>query len=493
MRGRTLSAIVATALCALAGCGSKSGGPLNVALIGDGRDVFASGLRLSEGAQVVRGATSAGLVALDAKGEIEPALADRWIVTDDGTSYIFRLREGTWPDGAELTGESARAALRQAMRGLQGTSLALDLAPIADVRAMAGRVIEIDLKAPMPDFLRLLAQPELALSRGAQPAGPMVLQKRTEKGHAVTELMFKPPEMRGLAQQSDWKKRVRTVAIEPLGAKAALAAFDSGQVDVVLGGTVASWPLADPGPLSLGNVRLDNAVGLFGLQVMRERGFLASAPSREAVAMALDRAALLSRFNIGGWVSSNRIVPPGIAAAKAPERWSGMSSDQRRAIAAERVSAWRVSAGKGKAPVLTIALANDPGYALLFDGMAAQLASVGISLQRAEPGKPADLVLLDRVARYADPRWFLDQFNCSLARGLCNSAADALVQAAAGTPDAAERVDDLRKAEALLTEANLYIPIGAPLRWSMVRGNVTGFAANPWAWHPLPDMAEIPK
>jgi len=188
MQGRWLiSTVVATALCALTGCGSKSGGPLNIAMIGDGRDVFASGLRLSEGAQVIRGATAAGLVALDAKGEIEPALADRWIVTEDGTSYIFRLREGTWPDGAELTGESARAALRQAMRGLQGTSLALDLAPIANVRAMAGRVVEIDLKAPMPDFLRLLAQPELALSRGGQPSGPMVLRKRSESsGVSIT-------------------------------------------------------------------------------------------------------------------------------------------------------------------------------------------------------------------------------------------------------------------------------------------------------------------
>src|SRR6185437_8158564 len=130
MRGRLLSAIVATALSALAGCGSKSSCPLDVAVIGEAGDVFAGGQHLTEAAQVIRSATGAGLVALDAKGEIEPALADRWIV----------------PDGAELTGESARVALRQALRGVQGTSLALDLAPIAEVRAMAGRVVEIDLK-----------------------------------------------------------------------------------------------------------------------------------------------------------------------------------------------------------------------------------------------------------------------------------------------------------------------------------------------------------
>src|SRR3569623_625659 len=113
------------------------------------------------------------------------------------------------------------------MREVQGTALALDLAPISDVRAMAGRVVEIDLKAPMPDFLRLLAQPELALSRRELPTGPMVLQRRTDKGRILTELTFKPPEMRGLPQQNIWQRQVRPLASQALGAKTALAAFDS--------------------------------------------------------------------------------------------------------------------------------------------------------------------------------------------------------------------------------------------------------------------------
>lgn len=482
-------------LLPLSACG-HSRGPLGVAIIGDNDEVFASGLRLSEGAQVVRGATGAGLVALDAQGEIAPALADRWIVTEDGKSYIFRLREGTWPDGAELTGESAREALRQAIRGLRGTSLGLDLAPVDDVRAMAGRVVEIDLKAPMPDFLRLLAQPELNLAHRGYPAGPMVLEgahKGPQAGQGPAELSFRPPEMRGLPQQETWKQYVRAIDLRAVGAKAALAAFDRGEVDVVLGGTAASWPLADPGPLSRGNLRLDNVVGLFGLQVLRERGFLALSQNREALALALDRPALMSRFNIAGWVPSTRVVPAALAGAKASERWTGLSLEQRRAAAASRVAAWRGGAGKGKPPILTIALDDEPGFVMLFNELAAQLGQVGITLARVPAGTPADLALVDRVARYAEARWFLNQFNCSLHRGLCNSAADAAVQSALAAPDAKAMADDLTRADALLRAANVYIPIGAPLRWSMVRGNVDGFAANAWAWHPLPDMAIIPR
>ncbi len=496
MRRRHLPALVISALLPLAGCG-HSDGPLDIAIIGTKDEVFASGLHLSEGAQVVRGATGSGLVALDAQGEIEPALADRWIVTDDGKSYIFRLREGTWPDGAELSGESARDALRQAIRGLRGTSLALDLSPIDEVRTMAGRVVEIDLKAPMPDFLRLLAQPELALAHGGLQAGPMVIDRQHEKigpPQKPVELKFRPPEMRGLPQQDGWQRYVRPVGVVALGAKAALAAFDQGEVDVVLGGTIASWPLADPGPLSRGNLRLDNVFGLFGLQVTRERGFLALPQNREALAMAIDRPALMATFNIGGWVPSTRIVPAAVAGAKAPERWSGTSIEQRRADRRRPGRGVAGRRGQGQAAEPDDRARRRAGFRdAVQRRLPANSARPGSSLSGSIPANRPTSTLVDRIARYAEPRWFLNQFNCSLARGLCNSSADGAVEAALAAADPKERADDLARAEAELTEANVYIPIGAPLRWSMVRGNVDGFAANAWAWHPLPDMATIPR
>src|SRR5205085_7277683 len=94
----------------LAGCG-RDDGALKAVFIDDSKDMFATGRRLSPAAQHLRAATQSGLVALDEKGEVVPALADRWIVTDDGLSFIFRLREGTWPDRSELTAASARHAL----------------------------------------------------------------------------------------------------------------------------------------------------------------------------------------------------------------------------------------------------------------------------------------------------------------------------------------------------------------------------------------------
>ncbi|OYW46065.1 MAG: hypothetical protein B7Z08_06800 [Sphingomonadales bacterium 32-68-7] len=477
------------AMFALAGCDGGDGA-LKVAFIDMPEDLFAPGVRLSAGAQHLRAATGAGLVALDAQGEVVPALADRWIVTDDGRSFIFRLRDRPWPDGRPLTAESARAALQQALRALRGTSLGEDLTPIAEVRAMAGRVVEIRLSSPVPTLLQLLAQPELALAHGEGGSGPMLLTRRGD----VALLRMKPPAERGLPEEEDWQTWVRPVEVIAATAAEAVEMFDGDAVDVVLGGRIGALPLADTGPLSRGTVRLDPALGLFGLQVRRPQGLLADRDGREAVAMAIDRQALIAPFNIGGWSPTTRVVAPGLPGdpGTIAERWSNESADDLRDEAARRVAAWRAERG-GEPAHLTLALDRSPGTDLLFTELARQLARVGIELERVPESTVSDLVLVDRVARYAAPRWFLTQFHCSLNRGLCDEDVDFLVDRAVAESDPARRSALFIEAEAELTLSNVFIPFGSPLRWSLVRSNVDGFAANPWGFHPLPDMALIPR
>jgi oligopeptide transport system substrate-binding protein len=474
---------------ALAGCWRSDEGAVQVAFIDTPENLFADGVRLSPGAQHLRGATSAGLVSLDSGGDVIPALADRWIVTDDGRSFIFRLRDGTWPDGRELTAESARNALREAIRALKGTSLGLDLAPIEEVRAMAGRVIEIRLSSPVPMLLQLLAQPELAMMRGVGGTGDMVLERR---GTAAV-LAMKPPAARGIPEEADWKEYVRAIELRAESAESAIEQFDDGEVDVVLGGRIAALPLADTGPLSRGTVRLDPALGLFGLQVRRAQGLLATAQGREAIAMALDRPALIEPFNIGGWVPTTRVVAPGLPSDPGliAERWEDRTIEEIRGEAARRVAVWRRSSGEDAR--LTLAMGTGPGLDLLFRELAAQLAAIGVQIERVPEGRAADLVLVDRVARYAEPRWFLNQFNCSLRSGLCSSEADATVREAIAQSDPEAKATLLAQAEAELTLANVFIPFGSPLRFSLVRGGVDGFAGNAWAFHPLPPLAVIPR
>ncbi|WEK45594.1 MAG: ABC transporter substrate-binding protein [Candidatus Andeanibacterium colombiense] len=481
---------IALGLALLAGaCGGSDEGALEVAIVGDPGDPFQSGVLLSAAGQHVRAATTEGLVSLDLQGQVIPALADRWIVTDDGTSYIFRLRDGNWANGDELTGESARDALKRAVRRLQGTSIGYDVAQIADIRAMAGRVVEIRLNGPMPDFLQLLAQPELGLTHDGRGTGPMKLTRAD--GAALLAMIS--PEDRGLPLAADWKEHVREVRVRGLPAKEAIGLFDKGKADVVLGGRIETLPMIDTGLLSRGTARIDSAIGLFGLAVRRADGFLADPEGREALSMALDRDALLARFAIGGWVSTTRIVAPGLPGDPGTigERWSALTPAQRHAAATARVAAW-ARANDGKAPTLTIALPDGPGADLLFDELARQTRAIGIMLTRSKEAD-ADLVLVDRVARYANARWFLNQFHCGLNRGPCSADADAAAAEAAADADPAMRAMLFTEAETDLTALNAYIPIAQPVRWSLVRAGTAGFAGNQWAFHPLPPLAALPK
>jgi ABC-type transport system substrate-binding protein len=317
----------------------------------------------------------------------------------------------------------------------------------------------------------------------------MALERRG--GTAV--LTMKRPAERGLPEEENWIRHVRPVELQATSAVRAVGLFGQGDVDLVLGGTLASLPLAPTGPLSRGTVHLDPVAGLFGLQVRNADGFLADPRNREAIAMAIDRAALIAPFNIGGWAPSTRIVPPSAPGTPAPaERWSGQPIASLRSQAAARVSRWR--AGHAGTPVkLTASLPEGPGSDMLFGELAGQLSLAGIALQRVPDGARADLVLIDRVARFPDTRWYLDQLACSLRQGLCDPGADALVGQAGAAPDAPTQAALMAQAEAHLTDANVFIPFGSPIRFSLVRSNVTGFAANPWAFHPLPPLAAIPR
>ncbi|MGB3797338.1 MAG: ABC transporter substrate-binding protein [Alteraurantiacibacter sp.] len=478
----------------LAACGSSDDGAIDVALIGTPDNVLTSSLRLNDAAQHVRAATQSGLVALNPQGETVPALAERWIVTDDGRSFIFRLREGNWPDGTPMSAASARLALLEAIGGLQGTSLGLDLAPIEEVRAMAGRVIELRLSKAEPYLLQMLAQPEMALRQPGGETGPMVLQRENEQ----LALSMKPPLERGLPDDEEWRDEVREVRLHILPAGQAIALFESGEAEAVMGGTLGDLTLVETGPLSSGTLRLDTTFGLFGLQVRAEDGLLSNTGVREGLAMAIDRQALMAPYNISGWVSTTRSVSPGLPGDPGiiRERWAGDELEGLREEAVARISAWRQQFDEGdlsQPATITVLMDDAPGWDLLFGNLADQLATIGLKLERAQDVSEADLVLVDRVARYPAPRWFLNQFNCALNRGLCEEDLDELVEQAISETDPVLRARALAQAEAELTLANLYIPFGAPLRWSLVRGTVDAFVPNTYAFHPLPELAQIPR
>lgn len=484
------AAVLGCVLAAVSGCSRDDDGEVVVGIVSSAESLYASGLRLSPAAQTYRAAIADGLVGLDENASAIPALAESWIVTDDGRSYIFRLRRGEWRGGEEISARSVAAALERRTIALAGTTLGRDLAIVDDVRAMAGRVIEIRLKAPMPQFLALLAQPELALADGPTPRGRMEVERSGQQ--AV--LTPTSPDLLGLPVPRRWEDSVRPVRVVPVTAAEGVDLFAEGALDVMLGGTIASYPLAPSGTLTRGTIRVDAAQGLFGLRVMSERGFLALPQGREAVSMAIDREGLMESFNISGWVPRTTPVPQDLSSLDAEQRpsWLPMSLEERRDLARSRASQWR--SRNGGAPMsFRISLPRGPGADRIMNALAGDLTSIGIALRRVGPGEPADLVLVDRVARYPAARWYLNQLSCGASKGACSALADSLVDEALEAGNAAEYARLMKDAEAELTNTEAFINFGQPLRWSLARGSVSGIAPNAAGYHPLPPLGVVPN
>src|SRR3546814_10604685 len=114
--GRIGARILAAGLLALSAtsCGLfGERGPVRIAAIGP----------LYPAANPIRGelsatnaalleATAQGLVSYDSLGQIDVGLAERWTVTADGRSYIFRVREAKWSNGDKVAAAEVAAILR---------------------------------------------------------------------------------------------------------------------------------------------------------------------------------------------------------------------------------------------------------------------------------------------------------------------------------------------------------------------------------------------
>ncbi len=98
-----------------------------------------------------------GLVAIGRDFEIDPDLAERFNVSDDGRLYRFTLRrDALWSDGAPVTADDFAFTFAQMAEDDVATAYRLD-GVSAD--AVDERTLEIQLREPRNHFLYLLATP----------------------------------------------------------------------------------------------------------------------------------------------------------------------------------------------------------------------------------------------------------------------------------------------------------------------------------------------
>lgn len=439
------------------------------------RQLNISAMPLPLASAYLRSATAQGLVTFDEKGRVAPGLANRWIVTDDGLSYIFRLNKARWNDGREISSDEIAGLLTTRIRELRKGRFNAELAVIDRVVPMTGKVVELRLKAPMPYLLEMLAQPEFGLVRKGFGSGPMQAKKL---GQAM-QLRLK-----GLDDKGDPVLESETVTLRHGEASLLLARYVEGQSDLVEGGRFEDYPLLDAAKINADEIRFDAVPGLYGLLFVGAGPFLSDTANREAIAMAIDRPKLLTAFDIVAWREALTLVPeslPNRAATPRPE-WSAQQIGNRKIAAATTIARWEN--GNGQVRPLRIALPRGFGSRIFFARLRADMAAIGLEVERVTFDRPHDLRLIDRTADQSSPAWYLDQLSCTVSP-ICSTDADRLVFEARMSADAATRSQLLAQAEAEMQSTRNFIPIANPLRWSAVRPGLLGHFANGRGWHLL--------
>lgn len=463
----------------LAACsGGPPGGTLAVAVVGEGD--MASDLAAE--------ASRATLIRRGSGGELAPGLATSWRFLDDGNDLILRLAPVRWPAAGDRQGPDLAA--RDVIFGLRRTGpeglnalAAAGLVARDTARAPIARVVELSPRPATPLLLDWLAEPALAVRdrRGRLFPGPYTptavdggwLLKRRNEGPR--------PDA-----------RAASISIQPMDAAAAIPAFASGKVQLVLGEGLVGLGAARAAGQGRA-LKLEAVQGVIGLSVNARRGPMMDQRLRLALLLAADGAPLANRLSLALLVPQTRLwdgLPP-------PTDDRARPAQERRALAADALAA----AGFGPAQPLRLALLvpAESDYRALAETLGTSLQPLGIilSLQIARSGGFAaarrlgqhDLALVEQEARVPDVVAWLAQWRCGRARP-CSATADRLlVEAAAAGNDLTARQAAASAAETALMADPAFIPLLRPVRWALVARDVTGYQQNLLGRHPVGRIA----
>lgn len=472
-------------LLVLGGCRQGETGEVRAIVIGERlpRLVDPASRPLTGPELLLVGNSAQGLVRFDNAGNIVPGLAERWAVSDDGLSYVFRLKNGSWPDGRRIRGRDVVRLLNRHLERGSRNPLRDTVGAISQVVAMTDRVVAIELSAPRPHLLQLLAQPEFGLVREGQGSGPLAAT-REEDSILLTRTIA------GVEEEGETRERV---VLDVASAEEALAAFRAGEAELVLGGTSGDLAVALGARLPRGVLRIDPVAGLFGLVPARSDGPAGRREVRALLDEAIDRQALVGALGLPQLQPRTSILQPGLdgVAAPAQPRWAGEPAEDRRSRLVARAAELfdpapgTAAAGEGNArPVIRVALPAGPGGQIILRRLATDWGVLGLDVRAAGPRERADFRWLDEVAPSSSPAWFLRRFRCAVVP-VCLEEVDQLLDAARLAGFAPQRNAFFADAERQMREEVLFIPVAAPIRWSVVGREITGFAENRFARHPL--------
>ncbi len=409
-----------------------------------------------------------GLVVHGPDGAILPGAASHWTISDDDLTWTFHLRDGLrWSNGEALTAAQFANAFARVADPALAAPLSFLLEPVADVDATDDVTLVIELAAPTPHFLAVLAMP-IAL-----PIWPDAAPGEVSNGPYRLDT-WRPGELLRVVRNEHYRDpvsvNVDAVEYYPIADPATeLLRYRAGELHVTA--TVPPTSLEALRRGRAGELRIAPRLAVYYLAPDLTEPPLDDPAVREALSRAIDREALVKVLGRGEQPAYG-FVPPGIEGYE-PARydWSGESVPV-----------------DGLPPSLT--LLYDVGdvhetIALAVASMWRERLGIEVRLEKREwkyflasrdQRADWDLMRFAWTGDYAHPTTFLDLFLAGSPMNLpayVNPDFDRLV--AAG---------DYAGAEALLLADYPVIPLYFYVSKHLVSPAVAGFQDNPLDVHP---------
>jgi peptide/nickel transport system substrate-binding protein len=243
----------------------------------------------------------AGLVRLDPDTlEPKPYLAKSWRWDGPSTLRVELREDARFHSGAPLRSADVIATLHAFADPAVGSRHARIIEPIGDVAADGDHAVVIHLKHPHATLLTDLELPILRADEAASPPRP----DGTLDGLGPFTLVRREP---GEVELADGPQHVVIRTVHDENARA--LRMHAGRADLVVNGFSPTLlpALADAPGLT---VRARPGANLTYLVVRVDRGPLADAASRRAIAAAVDRERIAKTLFAGHATTATTLIPP---------------------------------------------------------------------------------------------------------------------------------------------------------------------------------------
>lgn len=460
------------------------------------------------------------LLAYDAKGQLEPQLAESYDVAPDGLSYTFHLRRGVrFQDGSDLTATDVKRSLERTLHHdtpCPAPSYYDHLRGYADyhegkttelpgIRVAGSHTVVFELSEPDSVFPHLLAMTFAApvcpgagatydarFSLAACGAGPFKLVRfRSGDGVRVErhEAYWRPGAP--LLDAIDWQLAVPQFAQR--------FKFERGDLDYIREFSEADSVLYRSSPAWRGRGAWEPSMSVNGLFMNTEMPPFDDVHLRRAVAAAIDRTELAA-VRPGHVTPHDRILPTGLVPSH--EGRTRQLTDRARALEEMRLAGYPYdpTTGRGGYPhtLRFLSVQNSFGQTSseLFQQ---QLARIGIRLELELVGFPTYLARSGERrsvaigwdgwnADYPEPSTFFGPILTTAAIAdedsqnhsfFSNRELDDLIAQARKSTDPAARDELYRRAEALVSEQAPWAVAYEAHLFELWQPYVHGYAPNP--------------